>query len=349
MGAFNLRRARYEVDTAPDGEQGLAAFDPKLHDLVITDLRMPGIDGLDVLRAVKARAPETPVLVITAYGNVDTAVEAMKAGAYDFVGKPFQRDHLLLTVERALESRRLREEVHELRIRAGGVERPIVFESEAMQRVLEIADRVAPTPATVLVTGETGTGKELVARRIHARSARAEGPFVAVSCAAVPSELIESELFGHEKGSFTGAAKARTGRFRQAEGGTLFLDEIGELPLALQGKLLRVLQERVVDVVGGDEPVAVDVRVIAATHQDLAERVRRASFAGICCTGSMSSRWRCRPCANDPRTSSRWCATSSMAFRRAESSRSRPSCSPKCALGRGRATCASCRMPVKGS
>jgi DNA-binding NtrC family response regulator len=245
---------------------------------VITDLRMPGIDGLDVVRAVKAKAPDTPVLVITAYGSVDTAVEAMKAGAYDFIGKPFQRDHLLLTVGRALESRQLREEVRRLRIRATGVERPIVSASEAMARVLGIADRVAPTQATVLVTGETGTGKELVARRIHSRSLRSAGPFVAVSCGAIPGELIESELFGHERGAFTGASRSRPGRFRQAQGGTLFLDEIAELPLGLQGKLLRVLQERVVDVLGADEPVAIDVRLVAATHQDLGERVRAGEF-----------------------------------------------------------------------
>ena len=278
MGAYNLRRGGHVVDVAPDGEQGLAAFDPGQHELVITDLRMPGLDGLDVLRALKAKAPDTPVLVITAYGSVETAVEAMKAGAYDFIGKPFQRDHLLLTVARALESRRLREEVRQLRIRATGVERSIVCESEAMARVLEIADRVAPTEATVLVTGETGTGKELVARRLHARSQRATGPFVAVSCGAIPGELLESELFGHERGAFTGAARARAGRFRQAQGGTLFLDEIAELPLPLQGKLLRALQERVVDVVGRDEPVAVDVRVVAATHQDLGERAKAGEF-----------------------------------------------------------------------
>jgi DNA-binding NtrC family response regulator len=278
LGAFNLRRGGYTVDAAPSGEQGLGAFDPELHELVITDLRMPGIDGLDVVRAVKAKAPDTPVLVITAYGSVDTAVEAMKAGAYDFIGKPFQRDHLLLTVGRALESRHLREEVRRLRIRATGVERPIVFQSDAMARVLEIGDRVAPTQATVLITGETGTGKELVARRIHARSQHSTGPFVAVSCGAIPNELIESELFGHERGAFTGASRSRPGRFRQANGGTLFLDEIAELPLALQGKLLRVVQERVVNVLGGDEPVAVDVRLVAATHQDLGERARAGEF-----------------------------------------------------------------------
>ncbi len=202
----------------------------------------------------------------------------MKEGAADFVGKPFNRDHLLLSVSRALEGKQLREEVRQLRRKAAGVERPLIAASDAMRRVLEIADRVAGSDATVLVTGETGTGKELVARRVHARSERSDAPFVAINCAAVPGDLLESELFGHEKGAFTGATRAREGRFRQADGGTLFLDEIGELPGPLQGKLLRVLQERVVDVVGGDKPVPVDVRMVAATNRDLAAMAREGSF-----------------------------------------------------------------------
>jgi two-component system NtrC family response regulator len=278
LGAYNLRKAGYEVDTAPDGEAGVAAFDPTRHSLVVTDLRMTGLGGMDLLRAVKARAPEVPVVVVTAYGNVDVAVEAMKAGAHDFVGKPFNREHLLLTVQRALESRQLREEVRALRVRAAGVERPLIVASAAMRRVLEMADRVADSDAAVLLTGETGTGKELVARRVHCRGRRQAGPFVAVNCAAVPGELLESELFGHVKGAYTGATRARTGRFRQADGGTLFLDEVAELPPALQTKLLRVLQERVVDVLGSDQPVPVDVRIVTATNQDLSERIRAKSF-----------------------------------------------------------------------
>ncbi|MBW2454386.1 MAG: sigma-54-dependent Fis family transcriptional regulator [Deltaproteobacteria bacterium] len=278
IGTYNLREAGYEVDAAETGEQGLERFSPGVHDLVITDLRMPGIGGMDVLRAVKQRAPETPVLVITAYGSVDTAVEAMKAGAQDFIGKPFNRDHLLLTVERALERWRLRDEVRSLRSQAAGVERPIIAASAPLRRVLDMADRVAPTDASALITGETGTGKELVARRIHARSRRSALPFVPVNCAAVPAELIESELFGHERGAFTGAQKARQGRFRQAHRGTIFLDEIAELAAPLQSKLLRVLQEGVVDVVGSDTPVTVDVRVIAATNRDLAERIAQGQF-----------------------------------------------------------------------
>jgi two-component system NtrC family response regulator len=218
------------------------------------------------------------VLVITAFGNVETAVEAMKEGAYDFIGKPFHRDQLLLSVGKAFERRRLAAEVRNLRIRASGVERQIVSVSPAMKQVLSVADRVAATDATVLITGESGTGKEVVARRIHVRSRRAEGPFVAVNCAAIPGELLESELFGHARGAFTGAVRDRAGRFRQAAGGTLFLDEVGEIPLPLQAKLLRVLQERAVDVVGGDRSVPVDVRILAATNRDLPERIREGTF-----------------------------------------------------------------------
>jgi two-component system NtrC family response regulator len=239
---------------------------------------MPGISGIEVLRKVRAQAPDVPVLVITAFGNVETAVEAMKEGAGDFIGKPFHRDQLLLSVGKAFERQRLASEVHELRIRAGGVEREIVSASPAMKQVLSVADRVAGTEATVLITGESGTGKEAVARRIHVRSRRAEGPFVAVNCAAIPGELLESELFGHARGAFTGAVRDRTGRFRQASSGTLFLDEVGEIPFPLQAKLLRVLQERAVDVVGGDRPVPVDVRIVAATNRDLPTLLREGGF-----------------------------------------------------------------------
>jgi len=245
---------------------------------VVTDVKMPGISGIDVLRRVRSQAPDVPVLVITAFGNVETAVEAMKEGAYDFIGKPFHRDQLLISVGKAFERRRLAAEVHDLRIRASGVEREIVNASPAMKQVLSIADRVAGSDATILITGESGTGKEVVARRIHVRSRRAEGPFVAVNCAAIPGELMESELFGHARGAFTGAVRDRAGRFRQAAGGTIFLDEVGDIPLQLQAKLLRVLQERSVDVVGGDHPVPVDVRIVAATNRDLPEKVREGTF-----------------------------------------------------------------------
>lgn len=278
IALFNLRRAGYEVTAASDGQEGLTLFSRGTFDLVVTDLKMPGIGGLEVLRRVRARAPEVPVLVITAFGNVETAVAAMKEGAYDFIGKPFDRDQLLLAAGKALERSRLAAEVRALRVRASGVGREIVAVSSALARVLEIADRVAATDATVLVTGESGTGKEAVARRIHVHSRRVEGPFVAVNCAAIPGELLESELFGHARGAFTGAVRERPGRFRQAAGGTLFLDEVAELPIALQAKLLRTLQERTVDAVGGEGPVPVDVRIVAATNRDLRERIREGLF-----------------------------------------------------------------------
>jgi DNA-binding NtrC family response regulator len=278
VALFNLRKAGYEVAAASDGAEGLSAFAATPFDLVITDLKMPGVPGMEVLRKVRARAPDVPVLVITAFGNVETAVAAMKEGAYDFIGKPFHRDQLLLAVEKALERRRLAAEVRDLRIRAAGVGREVVVASPAMRRLLELGDRVAATDATVLITGESGTGKELVARRIHVRSARAEGPFVAVNCAAIPAELLESEMFGHARGAFTGAVKDRPGRFRQADRGTLFLDEVAEIPVALQGKLLRTLQEKAVDAVGADEPVPVDARIVAATNRDLPARIREGTF-----------------------------------------------------------------------
>ncbi len=262
VALFNLKKAGYGVTVASDGQEGLSLFNPDGFDLVVTDYKMPGMTGIEVLKRIRKKDVDIPVLVITAFGNVEAAVEAMKTGAYDFIGKPFHRDQLLMCVEKAMERRRLTKEVRTLRIRASGVERDIVYVSSAMKRVLEVAERAASTDASILLTGESGTGKEVVARRIHVRSNRAEGPFVAVNCAAIPGELLESELFGHARGAFTGAVKDRVGRFRQAQGGTLFLDEIGEIPLSLQAKLLRALQEKVVDVVGADKPVPVDVRIV---------------------------------------------------------------------------------------
>jgi len=278
MAVYNLRKAGHVVDEAEDGRRGFEVFDEASHELVVTDVRMPGMSGVEVTRKLHERAPECPVLVITAYADVETAVEAIKAGAYDFVQKPFSRDQLQLVVERALQHRRLTLENRELRRQVRGIERPIVHGSAIMAETIAMVDRVAPSEASVLVTGESGTGKELVARRIHGRSNRADAPFVAVNCAGIPAQLIEAELFGHEKGAFTGAGRARSGRFRQANGGTIFLDEIGELPLASQAKLLRVLQESVVDVLGADEPVAVNVRIIAATNKDLRAEVEAGRF-----------------------------------------------------------------------
>ena len=281
LARYNLSKQGYEVQVAGDGAEGLERFAAGRYDLVITDVKMPGISGLEVLRRVRGEAPagtQTPVIVVTAFGDVTMAVEAMKAGAEDFIGKPFNRDQLSLAVAKALEGRRLREEVRSLRRRLHGTEREIVSASNAMARVLEVADRVAASEATVLVSGESGTGKELVARRVHARSPRADGPFVAVNAAAIPENLLEAELFGHAKGAFTGADRAREGRFRQARGGTIFLDEVGELPLSLQTKLLRVLAERIVDVLGSDKPVPVDVRVVAASNRDLRQEVAEGRF-----------------------------------------------------------------------
>jgi DNA-binding NtrC family response regulator len=278
VAAYNLRRAGYRVDVAADGEEGLGRFEPARHAVVITDLKMPKVDGMGVLRGVHARNADVPVIVITAFGNLEIGVDAMRAGAYDVLAKPFDRDQLELVVGRAAERARLLADNKRLRRAVAGVERPIVAESAAMTELLAMADRIAASAATVLLGGESGTGKELLARRLHARSARADGPFVALSCAALSADLLEAELFGHDKGAFTGAERARQGRFRRADGGTLFLDEIGELPGSLQGKLLRVLAEQVVDVLGRDEPVSVDVRIVAATNRDLRAMVDDGTF-----------------------------------------------------------------------
>ena len=278
LSLYNLADAGYLAQGAEDGRAALARLGEQDFDLVVTDLRMPQTSGMEVLEHLQKISPDLPVVVITAHGNVEVAVAAMKAGAYDFIEKPFARQVLLLSVQRALEHRRLTLENRVLRLQARGVERPMVFVSEAMELLLRTVDRVAGSDASVLICGESGTGKELVARRVHARSDRGDGPFVTVNCAAVPGGLLESELFGHEKGAFTGAERARQGRFRQASGGTIFLDEVGEIPEALQGKLLRVLQEHSVDVVGRDLPVEVDVRVVTATNQPLLERVEQGTF-----------------------------------------------------------------------
>jgi len=276
-----LRRQGWDVEVAGSGAEALAKLEGSGFDLVLTDLALGrGPSGMDVLRAAKERRPETVVVMITAHGSEKIAVEAMKAGAEDYVPKPFDNDEIRLVVQRALDRTR-REREHRMLLEQ--VQRQYGFENligsgPAMRRVFDTLQRVAETDLTVLVRGESGTGKELVAQALHARSPRRARPFVAVNCAAISRELVESELFGHEKGAFTGADARRQGRFEVADGGTIFLDEIGDMATETQAKVLRVLQERSFDRVGGTKPIQVDVRVVAATHRHLEEEVERGRF-----------------------------------------------------------------------
>src|SRR3990172_6488860 len=265
---FSLAESGYRVQTAASGEEGLRLFEKDSFDAVITDITMPGMNGMEVLAKVRHQDARLPVVIITAYGTIESAVEAMKQGAFDYITKPFNRDELRLTLDRALTRRRWEEENVGLGAEVKGryCFDSIVGSSEKIREVLEMAGRVAASDATVLITGESGTGKELLPKGVHYNSLRAEGPFVAVNCAAIPENLIESELFGHVKGSFTGAVKDKEGKFELADGGTLFLDEIGDLRIDLQAKILRVLQERHVDRVGGAAPVPLGVRVIAGAE-----------------------------------------------------------------------------------
>lgn len=277
---LTLENAGYTVSEAADARAALNEIAVAPHKLVLTDLRMPHGSGLDVLRASRAADGNIPVIVMTAFGSIDEAVQAMKDGAYDFLQKPVDSNHLLIIVNRALEQERLRSENVLLReewSRRYGFPR-IIGESETIKRAVAETQRVAQTEATVLLLGESGTGKELFARAVHHLSARRDRPFVAINCAAIPETLIENELFGHERGAFTGAADRRLGKFELASSGTVFLDEIGELPLSVQGKLLRVIEEKVVDRIGGRAPVAVDVRVVAATNRDLKGAVESGEF-----------------------------------------------------------------------
>ncbi len=276
-----LRREGYEVACAGSGEAALSALAETPFDLVLTDLALgDGPSGMDVLRGAKAQRPDFPVILITAHGSEKIAVEAMKAGAEDYVPKPFNNDEIRVVVRRALERTRLARE-HALlleRVQRDSGFANLIGSGPAMRRVFETVQKVAETDLTVLVRGESGTGKELVAQALHDRSARRSRPFVAVNCAAISRELVESELFGHEKGAFTGADARRAGRFEAAEGGTIFLDEIGDMPLETQAKVLRVLEERSFERVGGTKPIQVDVRVVAATHRNLEEDVRSGRF-----------------------------------------------------------------------
>ncbi len=258
----------FEVEQAPDGPTALTLFERQEFDLIFLDIKMPGMDGLELLAHLGEGGHRVPVVIISGHGNVDTAVQATKLGAFDFLEKPLDADRIMVTLRNALSWREQRREIESLKQRLGESDR-IVGESPAIMDLLAAIDRVAPTDARVLITGENGSGKELVARRIHRLSARSSGSFVDVNCAAIPTELIESELFGHEKGSFTGAHQQRLGRFEQADGGTLFLDEIGDMSLSAQAKVLRVLQEGKLERVGGTVTLTVNVRVIAATNKDL--------------------------------------------------------------------------------
>jgi two-component system NtrC family response regulator len=278
--AYTLREQGHEVETAADGTAGLALLERAVPDAVITDLKMPGVDGLEVLRRAHELDAALPVIVLTAFGSIEDAVAAMRDGAHDYLTKPYNRDELRLTIEKALEKRRLVLENRTLRDRLREDRRrmPLVHVSPAMERVVAAVRRLAPTDATVLVTGESGTGKELVAQSLHNLSDRWDGPFVAINCAAIPHDLMESELFGHERGAFTGAVREKPGKFRQAHGGTLLLDEVADLAADLQTKLLRVIETRLVDPVGGTRPVPVDVRIVAATNADLGSRVAAGRF-----------------------------------------------------------------------
>ena len=275
-----LKEEGFEVMTAESGENGRKIVEENDLDLVITDMRMPGMDGLQLLKAIKEYNKDLPVIMITAFGEVDKAVVAMKAGAYNYLAKPFNNEELLVNIKKAIEhysllreNLRLRDEA---RVRYGFAS--IVGKNARMQEIYRLIEKVAPTPSSVLITGESGTGKELVARAIHINSPREKAPFISVNCAALPETLLESELFGHERGAFTGATSMRKGRFELADSGTLFLDEIGDLPLSLQAKLLRVLQERSFERVGGVKQIKVDVRIITATNRDLKDEVDKGRF-----------------------------------------------------------------------
>ncbi|MDE3142579.1 MAG: sigma-54-dependent Fis family transcriptional regulator [Bacteroidota bacterium] len=272
-----LNNEGYKTEEAADGEEGLKKFSSVNYDLVICDIKMPKIDGLEFLQKATEINPDVPVIMISGHGNIETAVEAVKKGAFDYISKPPDLNRLLITIRNAMDKTVLVKETKTLKRKVSRVQE-IVGESSAIKKIKDTIEKVAPTEARVLVTGENGTGKELVARWLHEKSNRATGQIVEVNCAAIPSELIESELFGHEKGSFTSAIKQRIGKFEQANGGTLFLDEIGDMSLSAQAKVLRALQEGKITRVGGDKEINVDVRVVAATNKDLLKEVEEKNF-----------------------------------------------------------------------
>jgi len=266
----------YEVDTAENGIKGLEKAGKERFDVIFCDIKMPGMDGVEVLSELKKRGVDSSVIMISGHGDIDTAVSCIKLGAYDFVQKPFDLNRILVTIKNASEKEALVKETKILKKKVYGAD--MIGDSEPIRHIREIITKVAPTDARVLITGPNGSGKELVARNLHQQSNRSAMPFVEVNCAAIPSELIESELFGHEKGSFTSAIKQHKGKFEQADGGTLFMDEIGDMSLAAQAKVLRVLQERKLSRIGSDKDIQVDVRVIAATNKNLKEEIEKGNF-----------------------------------------------------------------------
>jgi len=267
----------YKIDEAADGEEGLKKFKEKNYDIVLCDIKMPKLDGIEFLEKAKEINADVPIIMISGHGNIDTAVEAVKKGAFDYISKPPDLNRLLITLRNATEKQDLVTQTKVLKRKVSKVQE-MVGESGPIKKIKDTIEKVAPTDARVLITGENGVGKELVARWIHEKSNRNTGPIVEVNCAAIPSELIESELFGHEKGSFTSAIKQRIGKFEQANGGTLFLDEIGDMSLSAQAKVLRALQEGKITRVGADKDINVDVRVIAATNKDLLKEVDEKNF-----------------------------------------------------------------------
>jgi len=270
----------YRVEGAEDGDSAVVLCHQRPYDLILMDVRMAGLSGIEALKEIKAYNPAIPILIMTAYSNVESAVEAIKAGAYDYLTKPLDFDDLKLTLERALDHTSLRDENKALRVTLAASFDPggIIGSSPPMRQLLDMLSTIAPSEATVLITGESGTGKELIAKAIHANSSRKNGPYVAVNCAALTETLLESELFGHEKGAFTGAERRRDGRFQMADKGTIFLDEIGEISMTMQVKLLRAIQEREVQRVGGDHAIKVDVRILAATNRDLMHEMELGRF-----------------------------------------------------------------------
>ncbi|MDI9364248.1 MAG: sigma-54 dependent transcriptional regulator [Flavobacterium sp.] len=267
----------YKVDEAADGEEGLKKFLATSFDVVLCDIKMPKLDGIEFLQKATEASTDVPIIMISGHGNIETAVDAVKKGAYDYISKPPDLNRLLITIRNAMDKNTLVKETKVLKRKASKVQE-IIGESEAIKKILATIEKVAPTDARVLVTGENGSGKELVARWLHEKSTRSSNAIVEVNCAAIPSELIESELFGHEKGSFTSAIKQRIGKFEQANGGTLFLDEIGDMSLSAQAKVLRALQEGKITRVGGDKEINVDVRVVAATNKNLLEEIEAKNF-----------------------------------------------------------------------